>query len=146
MSQDLQPFFEPGSGWYRMRGPTAPGSIRDLENKQAAAFRCVVFRMRHEGVRLAPADVLARHFVEGGLICNDDYTRPAWHAVLYALPDMKRALILMHDAKLKRARGGFRQYQGWEWDEKAMNKYTQTWFCAPNHEAGVSVLASMSAA
>lgn len=129
-----------------MQAKTTIGSPRDLQDKQAASFRCVVFRMRFGGVRLAPVDVLARHFVEGGLILNDDYTRPAWHAVLYALPDMKNALIMLHDARLKRSRDGFRQYQGWEYGEKGIERYPQTWFCAPSHEAGVSVLASMSSA
>jgi len=142
MAESLPPNFEPGSGWYRM-GHWAPGSDADMAAKQSAAYRCVVFKMRLKGVRLRPADAMAHHFYEGGLICSDQYTRPAWHAMLLALPDLKKDIITMHDVVLKRSRGGCRQYQGWEWDEKAMNKYPQTWFCAPNHEAGVAVLTSM---
>jgi len=50
----------------------------------------------------------------------------------------------MHKVKLVRMRGGFRQYQGTEYDERAMHSWAQTWFCAPNVDAGLGVLAKMA--
>jgi hypothetical protein len=114
-----------------------------MRDRREAAYGCVVFKMRERGVRLPPAEVMVKHFYEGALVLSDQYTWPAWHAVLLQLPDIKKAILTMHDVTLKRARGGFRQYAGWEWNEKATERYPQTWFCAPNHESGVSVLASM---
>lgn len=143
MGSELEPNFTPGSGWYRLKGNTAPDSAADVADRQEAAYRCVVFRMRLHGVRLRPDEIIVHHFFEGGLLLNDQYTHPAWHAKLFKLPDMRTVIVTMHDAKLKRSKGGFRQYQGWEWDEKAFNKYPQTWFCAPSHEAGIAVLTSM---
>lgn len=75
----------------------------------------------------------------------DNYTRPHWHAELLALPDLKKQLLHMHQVRLVRARGGFRQYQGIEYGENALAQWPQTWFCAPNVAAGVAVLDKMAA-
>lgn len=37
-----------------------------------------------------------------------------------------------------------RRYQGTEYDERATQSWAQTWFCAPNVDAGLGVLAKMA--
>ena len=138
------PTFEPGSGWYRI-GAWAPGSASDVAARRAAAFRCVVFRMRNRSGKLPASEVAATPPVSGCIVCSDAYTWPRWHAELLELPDLKRQLLRLHDARLVRLRGGFRQYQGSEYDERALEQWPQTWFCAPNEAAGVAVLQKMAA-
>ena len=141
---DIAPWFEPGSGWYRL-GNCAPGTPADLEAKGKAAYRCVVFRMRHEGgAKLSPSEVAAVAPVAGAIICMDWGNHPHWHAGLLALPTLSKQLLHMHKVKLVRMRGGFRQYQGTEYDERATHSWAQTWFCAPNVDAGLGVLAKMT--
>ena len=79
-----------------------------------------------------------------GIVCSDDYTQPRWHIQALALPDLGRQLLQMHDVRLVRMRGGFRQYQGTEYDERALQSWEQTWFCAPDAAAGLAVLEKMT--
>lgn len=142
---DISPWFEPGSGWYRL-GNWAPGTPADLDAKAKAAYRCVVFRMRRQGGgKLTASEVAAAEPVAGGIVCMDWGNHPHWHAELLALPGLKKQLLHMHQVKLVRMRGGFRQYHGTEYDEKALSSWPQTWFCAPNAEAGMGVLEKMAA-
>lgn len=143
---DIAPWFEPGSGFYRM-GPWAPGSHADREARPKAAFRCVIYRMRlpRTGAKLPPSDVLLQTPVSAGIICTDHYTHPNWHAEALALPDLETQLLQMHEVRLVRVRGGFRQYQGIEYGEKALTSWRQTWFCAPNQTAAIAVLDKMAA-
>lgn len=142
---DIAPWFEPGSGFYR-RGNCAPGSAADMAAQAEAAYRCVVFRMRHQGLKLPAADVAAMKPVAGGIVCTDSGTRPHWHGSLQALPGLAKQLMHMHQVRLVRVRGGFRQYQGIEYNERATESWLQTWFCAPNETAGIAVLDKMAGA
>jgi hypothetical protein len=141
---DIAPWFEPGSGFYRM-GQWAPGSLADKEARPKAAYRCVIYRMRRPstGAKLPASDVLLQQPISAGIICTDHYTHPRWHAEALALPDLDHQLLQMHEVRLVRVRGGFRQYQGIEYGEKALTSWPQTWFCAPNETAGRAVLDQM---
>nr|WP_145545238.1 hypothetical protein [Variovorax boronicumulans] len=140
---DIAPWFEHGSGWYRI-GNYAPGTKADVEARSKAAYRCVVFRMRDRGVKLAAAEVAAMQPATGGIICMDWGNHPHWHAGLLALPELSKQLMHMHKVSLVRMRGGFRQYRGTEYDDKATESWPQTWFCAPNEAAGLAVLDKMA--
>lgn len=80
----------------------------------------------------------------GGIVCMDWGNHPYWHAGLLELPELSKQLIHMHRVTLVRMRGGFRQYRGTEYDDKATVSWPQTWFCAPNEAAGLAVLDKMS--
>ncbi|PZP98323.1 MAG: hypothetical protein DI587_14855 [Variovorax paradoxus] len=140
---DVAPWFEPGSGWYRIAN-CAPGSAADVDARTKAAFRCVVFRMRRQGMKLAAAEIAAAPPIAGAVLCRDWGNFPHWHAELLTLPLPGKQLLQMHKVKLVRVRGGFRQYQGTEYDETITHSWPQTWFCAPNEEAGVAVLRKMA--
>lgn len=140
---DVAPWFEPGSGWYRI-GKCAPGSAADIEAQAKAAFRCVVFRMRRQRVRLPAAEIAAAHPIARAVVCRDWGNFPHWHAQLLTWPLPGKQLLQMHKVKLVRMRGGFRQYQGTEYDETITHHWPQTWLCAPNVEAGIAVLDKMA--
>jgi hypothetical protein len=142
---DIAPWFESGSGYHRL-GNWAPGSIEDNAAKADAAYRCVVFRMRHQGRRLPAAEVAAMKPSPGGIVCTQLGTWPHWHAELLRLPDLSKQLMHMHQVRLVRMRGGFRQYQGVEYNEMASASWPQTWFCAPNETAAIAVLDKMAGA
>lgn len=143
---DIDPWFEPGSGFYRL-GMAAPGSLADKAARPKAAYRCVIFKMRRagDGLRLPAAEVVLQQPINAGIICTDRFTHPDWHAEALALPDLERQLLQMHAVRLVRVRGGFRQYRGIEYGEKALTSWAQTWFCAPNETAGRAVLDQMAA-
>ena len=141
---DIAPWFEPGSGFYRL-GNWTPGTHADDQARAVAAFKCVVFKMRDRGLKLPAADIAVVTPVSGGIICTDWGTRPQWHAELLALPDLRKQLMHMHQVRLVRMRGGFRQYTGVEYNERATESWVQTWFCAPNEAAGIAVLDKMAA-
>lgn len=142
----IEPWFDPSSGFYR-KGQWAPGSLADKAARADAAYRCVIFKMRrsHDGFKLPASDVLLQQPVAAGIICTDRFTHPHWHAEALALPDLGHQLLQMHEVRLVRTRGGFRQYQGIEYGEKALTSWMQTWFCAPNEAAGRAVLDHMAA-
>lgn len=142
---DIAPWFDPGSGFYRM-DQCAPGSSADKEGRFKAGYRCVIFRMRRsiDGFKLPASDVLLQRPIAACIICTDRYTHPNWHAEALALPDLGRQLLQMHDVRLLRVRGGFRQYRGVEYGDKALTSWVQTWFCAPNEAAGRAVLDQMA--
>lgn len=142
---DIAPWFEPGSGFHRL-GHSAPGSVADNAARADAAYRCVVFRMRRQGLKLPAADIAATKPIAGGIVATQLGTRPHWHAELLALPGLNKQLMHMHQVRLVRMRGGFRQYQGIEYNERATESWLQTWFCAPNETAGIAVLDKMAGA
>ena len=143
---DIAPWFEPVSGFYRM-GQWAPGSLTDKAARAKAAYRCVIYRMRRPrtGAKLLASTVLLQQPISAGIICTDHYTHPRWHAEALALPELNHQLLQLHDVRLVRVRGGFRQYQGIEYGEKALTSWGQTWFCAPNEAAAIAVLDKMAA-
>ena len=144
MNAQIAPWFEPGSGFYRP-GMAAPGTMRDKEDRQEVAYRCVIFKMRRarDGLKLPVAEVLLQAPVISGIICTDRFTYPRWHAEALALPELSRQLLQLHAVRLVRMRGDFRQYQGIQYSENARESWLQTWFCAPNEEAGRAVLHEM---
>ncbi|KQP23339.1 hypothetical protein ASF43_05615 [Pseudorhodoferax sp. Leaf267] len=101
--------------------------------------------MRRQGLKLSASEVAAPPALAGVVICMDWGNHPHWHAELLGLPGLSKQLVHMHNVKLVRMRGGFRQYRGTEYDERATESWPQTWFCAPNAEAGLAVLAKMMA-
>lgn len=142
--QTTPPTFDSGSGWYR-NGTTPPGTPAALQAMRDAALQCVVYPMRLRGVKRPVAELLELNPYAGALILNDDFTKPNWTAMLYEVPAMSIVIMSMHEVDVTRARGGFRQISGIEWGEKAMARWPQTWFCAPNVEAAQAVLAKMGA-
>ncbi|KQP37542.1 hypothetical protein ASF44_14445 [Pseudorhodoferax sp. Leaf274] len=102
-------------------------------------------RRPRTGAKLAPGEVLLQTPVSAGIICTDRFTGPHWHAEALELPGLDRQLLQMHEVRLVRVRGGFRQYQGIEYGEKALTSWNQTWFCAPNQAAAIAVLDQMAA-
>ncbi|KQP02439.1 hypothetical protein [Pseudorhodoferax sp. Leaf265] len=141
--QTTPPIFERGSGWHR-NGATPPGTPAAVQALRDAALPCVVYPMRLKGQRRPIAELLNLTPVAGALIVNDDFTKPNWTAFLYQVPDMAIVTMSMHEIDVTRARGGFRQISGIEWGEKAMARWQQTWFCAPNVEAARGVLSKMA--
>lgn len=139
----IQPSFEPHSGWYRRPTSIKLGSPKENQAKREASFACVVFRMRVQGKRLQPSEIIEAQGQPGALLCSDEFTHPQWHAVLYELPAFERGLFRLHDVRLMRQRGWFRQYAGREWNERASENWPQTWFCAPSLDAGIEVLRKM---
>jgi hypothetical protein len=128
----------------------SPGSLgtrqwsSDIAARSKAAFYCVVYRMRREGVLLPAAEVAAQIPPNGGIICMDLFTAPRWHAQLLTLPDLTKHLLYMYAVRLVRVSGGFRQYQAIEYSEKADRRWPQTWLCAPNEAAAIAVLDKMA--
>lgn len=141
--QSTQPVFERGSGWYR-NGRIPPGTPAAVQAMRDAALRCVVYPMRLRGQRRPIVELLDLTPCVGALILNDDFTKPNWTAMLYQAPAMSVVIMSMHEVDVTRARGGFRQISGIEWGEKAMARWPQTWFCAPNIEAARGVLSKMA--
>lgn len=142
----IKPTFGPGTGWYRPPAhPPPPGSRADLAARAQAAYRCFVFELRAGGVRLPLAAVAAQRPPACGVLAMDRWTGPGnWHAEALMLPDLKIQVAAMHEATLVRENDGFRQYRGIEWSPGAIERWPQTWLCAPSIEAGLEVLSRMA--
>lgn len=139
----IEPWFVPGSGWY-VPAACAPGSLADVEGRNRAAYRCVVFLLRHEGAPMEPDSVMAALRYDGALICERSHTKEdAWDAALFSPPAMSNAYLRLWDVRLVRLRGHIRQYQGLAWDRKGERQVPQTWLCVPDAETGLRVVNQM---
>lgn len=138
----IEPWFAPGSGWYSP-GKCAPGSLKDIEERNRAAYRCVVFLKRDDGGRaLEPDSIMAALRYVGALVCEcsrDD----VWDAGLFCPPAMSETYVRLFGVRLVRVNGEFRQYQGTAWNRKMERRVPQTWLCAPDAEAGLRVIDRM---
>lgn len=91
------------------------------------------------------AEVAAQRPPACGVLAMDRWTGPGnGHAEAFVLPEFKIRVAAMHEATLVRENGGFRQYRGIEWSPGAVERWPQTWLCAPSIEAGLEVLSRMS--
>jgi hypothetical protein len=140
----IEPWFAPGSGWY-VPAACAPGSLKDIEDRNRAAFRCVVFLLRdHAGTPMEPDSIMAALRYDGALVCERSRTvDDGWDAGLFSPPAMSNVYLQLWNVRLVRLKGYIRQYQGVAWDRKRERQVRQTWLCVPDAETGLRVVNQM---
>jgi hypothetical protein len=139
----IPPSFEPGSGWYRP-GPWSPSAPAEYDGMRTAAWPATVVVLRRRGVRIPAAELIEGPGARGLLVCSDRFTKPHFHARLYADATMGGEQLprLMH-AKLERENGGVRLYGGLEVDRH--EEFRQAWLCAATPERLGKILLAMLA-
>lgn len=131
-------------GTYR-RDACAPGSDHDIAGRKAAGWPAVVFRLRFCGVYL-PAWHTRKRLNPAGLLVSTKVT-DQWQVDLHPLTGDTEELInaLTNASLLKRRDDCAVLLAGFEFDEGRLERWAQTWLCAPTEEIGLKALKGMDA-
>ena len=122
----------------------APGSWADNESRRVAGVPACVVRLKFSGVYLCLRLLMERPMPTGLLISSEH--RGAWSVHLYPPDGQDRHLLLglLNARIVKQREDGCRLISGLEWDEGYLQRWPQTWLCAPTQDAAVAELYAMS--
>jgi hypothetical protein len=131
-------------GLFKLTGYTALESDGHRQQRRAAAWHGWVFRLRFNGVFLTQHLIISRPCLQG-LVVSTGNAEGRWCTDLHA-DDARQGKLLrtLMDVRMVRQRDdGCVLMRGLEWDEGYLQRWRQTWLCAPTYQVGISALGEM---
>lgn len=125
------------------RGVNSPGSLGDNIARRQSGWPGFVYRLRFCGVYLRRTIILQRYNPQGLVVCSQFDKQ--WQANLHdpsgSLDELLHGLA---DVRLVKQRAdGCQLLAGVEWDDGYLERWPQTWLCAPTRAAGEAALNEM---
>lgn len=123
----------------------APGSLADNANRRTGGVPACVIRLRFCGVYL-PRRYIRERAMPTGLLISKEYDDGKWGLTLHPMDGALTPILdgLSSPAVVKRRADGAMLIEGLEWDEGRLDRWRQTWLCAPTMPLAESALDAMA--